>query len=241
LAGEGDAVRFSLHSKVDHNVYRFEGRRDGGTIDGLVRWHDDKYEQTEPFSGYRREVRRFDGGIHTERFPIQEDPRAVGVDPVLLDRLVMGAETARSDALIVVADGQLVAARTFGGFDDTTSVGWLGKLVTSGGGSSGHEMRPSDIAALGQDLLESGREPGSPWTPRSDRHEPPRTDLGFVQISDAGEALLVYPEAKLVVVRTMRRVENVYDRRYDDRDQMGWLGAMADTIALEKLGRADLP
>jgi hypothetical protein len=236
---DGDAVRFSLHSKVDHNLYQFEGRREEGTIDGVVRWHDDKHEQTEPFSGYRREVRRFDGGIQTSRFPIQEDPGSVGVAPVLLDRLLIGAETARSDALLVVAEGQLVAARTFGGSDDTTSVASLGRTVASAGGQ-GHELRPSDIAAFGQDLLESGRwttATGSPWTTRPDRHDPKRSDLGFGHVSSSGEALLMYPEARLVVVRTVRRVENPWDRRYDGRDQMEWLGEMADTIALEKLGR----
>lgn len=60
---------------------------------------------------------------------IEEDPLAVGVDAFLLDRLVLGAEVACSDALIVLADG-----------DD-----------------GGAAMRPWDIAALGQRLVRQVR------------------------------------------------------------------------------------
>ncbi len=63
------------------------------------------------------------------------------------------------------------------------------------------------------------------------------TPVGFGHVTGAGEGLFVYPEAQLVVVRTMRRVENRYDRRYDNRDEMEWLDEMAEAIAVEKLGQ----
>jgi hypothetical protein len=43
---------------------------------------------------------------------------AAGVEPVLLDFLVLRAATARSDALLVLADGRLVAAALVGGRAD---------------------------------------------------------------------------------------------------------------------------
>lgn len=244
LASDGETVRFSLQSKVDDNVYRFEGSRDGGTLDGLVRWHDDNREQTEPFTGYRREVRRFDDVVDSARFRVQVDPLAVGVSPVLLDRLVLGAETARSDSLIVLADGQLVAARTFGGTDVAMFVGslaWFVRSLPDGAGADLTGPRPSDIAAMGQQLISNprGSEPASPWTARPNPNDEQAGDLGFGHLTSAGEGLMIYPEARLVVVRTLRRVENGYDRRYDARDGMEWLDQMADTIALEKLGHTE--
>lgn len=251
---DGDRVRFTLHSKGDDNVYRFDARRDGGTLDGVVRWHDGRREQLEPFTAHRREVRRFDFDVG--RFPVERDPLAVGVEPVLLDRLVLGAETARSDALLVLSDGRLVAARTFGGADVASSVGSLSREITTlAHGDQRVDLRPSELAALGQALLDDGEWTGEPalpepWTavllalaadpsPTAWTVQPDPTDdtrpLGFGHLTAAGEGLLVYPEARLVVVRTLRRTPNGYDRRYDDRDEMEWLDQMAEAIAVEKL------
>jgi len=260
---DGDRVRFSLRSKGDDMVYRFDGRRDGGTMDGAVRWNDTRTDRVEPFTAHKREVRRFDCAI--ERFRVEEDPRQAGVEPVLLDRLVLGAESARSDALIVLADGRLVAARTFGGADAPPSVGSLSAAITELAGGQrdfpdGLRLCPSELAALGQALLDNGKWTGEPavplpwmsalaaptdsaparsgpsWTLQPDPTNPERP-IGFGRVTDAGEGLLVYPEARLVVVRTVHRVRNSYDRRYDARDEMEWLDEMAEAIAVEKLGR----
>ncbi|MFZ5477221.1 MAG: hypothetical protein ACOZNI_10655 [Myxococcota bacterium] len=200
----------------------------------------------------------------SDRFPSEESPRAVGVEPVLLDRLLIGAETARSDALFVVADGRLVAARTFGGEDAPRFVRSLADdiAILAGGeaGGQGTNLRPSDLAALGQALVDGGTWTGAPvvpegwtdalalptgelagnWTAQPDPTDPARPPVGFGHVTDDGEALLMYPEARLVVVRTMRRVGNRYDRRYDARDRMEWLDEMAESIAVEKLGRPPL-
>lgn len=263
---EGDRVRFSLHSAMDDNVYEFEGLRAGGTLDGVVRWNDDEREQTEPFTGFQREVRRFD--VELDRFPVEEAPRRVGVEPVLLDRLVLGAETARSDSLIVLANGRLIAARTFGSGDYATSVGSLSGALSElvgGQGDVPSGLRPSDLAALGQALLDGGKwtgesvvptrwleilalpgsgiapVSGAPWTVQPDPTDDAHTPVGFGHVTRAGEGLLIYPEARLVVVRTMRRVENRYDARYDSRDRMEWLDEMAEAIAVDKLGLKRTP
>lgn len=264
FVADADKVRFSLHSRMDDNEYHFDAHREGGTLDGVVRWHDGKREQTEPFAGFRRDVRRFD--IEVDRFPVEEDPRKVGVEPTLLDRLVLGAETARSDALLVLADGRLIAARAFGGEDAPTSVGSLAAELAELAGAQGElpetlRLRPSGLAALGQALLDGGKWTGepvapgswletlavptssatskleSPWSPQPDPTDVSLPPIGFAHVTEAGEGLLLYPEARLIVLRTMHRVENMYDRRYDDRDQMEWLDEMAEAIAVEKLGR----
>ncbi len=267
FAVDGDRVRFSLHSWGDDIEYAFEGRRSGGTLDGVVRWNDGSRDQAEPFTGFRREVRRFD--LDLDRFPVEEDPRLLGIEPVLLDRLVLVAETARSDALIVMANGKLIAARTFGSGDDPTSVGSLSSAIArlaGGHGDVATVLRPSDIAALGQALIDGGDwtgEPvvparwietlalppvgaapasGAPWTVQPDPTDPEPTGdgsspLGFGHVTADGEGLLMYPEAQLVVVRTLRRVENRYDARYDERDEMEWLDEMSEAIAVDKLGR----
>jgi CubicO group peptidase (beta-lactamase class C family) len=226
----------------------------------VVRWNDGEHEQTEPITGYRREVRRFDSAF--DRFPVEADPRKVGVEPVLLDRLVLGAETARSDGLLVLADGKLLAGRTFGGEDDVASVGSLPvEIAVLAGGESddpdAQRLRPSDLAALGQALVdgkwtgepvvsEPWRQalalpavdgaPGAPWAVVSDPNDGTRAPIGFKHVTDQGEGLLFFPEAHLVVVRTMHRVENGYDRRYDRRDGMEWLDEMSEAIVVEKLG-----
>lgn len=263
---EGERIRFSLRSKGDDIVYNFDGRRDAGSIDGKVRWNDGRSDRIEPFTAHRREVRRFDSAV--ERFRVEQDPRQVGVEPVLLDRLILGAETARSDALIVLADGRLVAARTFGGEDAPASVGSLSAAVTEIAHGErdfpgGLRLRPSELAALGQALLDGGKWTGEPTVPLPwmsalaapadsasprlgpswDREiDPTDVDrkrvLGFGRVTEAGEGLLVYPEARLVVVRTVNRPDSLYDRRYDARDVMEWLSQMAESIAVEKLGRA---
>ena len=79
--------------------------------------------------------------------------------------------------------------------------------------------------------------PVAAWTPQPDPTDPARPPIGFGHVTDQGEGLLIYPEARLVVVRTMRRVENPYDRRYAARDHLEWLDEMAESIAVEKLGR----
>lgn len=267
FAADGDRVRFSLHSWMDDIHYEFEGRRSGGTLDGVVRWNDGHRDQAEPFTGFQREVRRFD--LDLDRFPVEEDPRRVGIEPVLLDRLLLGAETARSDALIVVASGKLVAARTFGSGDAPTSVGSLSGAIAQLAGGPGDVatgLRPSDLAALGQALVDGGDWTGepvvpgrwiealalppvdttsvsaTPWTVQADPTDPDpgahgRSPLGYGHVTADGEGLLIYPAAELVVVRTMRRVENRYDARYGDRDEMEWLDEMSEAIAVDTLGR----
>jgi hypothetical protein len=165
----------------------------------------------------------------------------------------------------VLAEGRLVAARTFGGPDAQTSVGSLSDALATIGGTDderaiGLQLRPSDLAALGQALMDggwtgppvlpdgrlerltavaanSGLAPGRSWTDLRDPTDTSGPPLGFGKLTSAGEALLVYPEARLVVVRTMRRASNQYDRRYDARDRMEWLDEMAESIVVEKLGR----
>lgn len=261
FAADGESVRFSLHSSMDDNEYAFEGRRSGGTMDGVVRWNDGERERTEPFTGFKRDVRRFD--VDVDRFVVEADPRTVGVEPVLLDRLVLGAETARSDSLFVLANGRLLAARTFGAGDYATGVGSLStEIAELAGGQSDVStgLRPSDLAAVGQALLDGGEWKGEPvvpsrwldvlalpaadeapvsgalWTVQPDPTDDGRSILGFGHVTQAGEGLLLYPEARLVVVRTIDRVENRYDARYDDRDAMEWLDEMAEAIAVDKLG-----
>jgi hypothetical protein len=263
LGTDGDHVWFTLHSRVDDEVYRFDGRREAGTLDGLVRWDDDKREQVEPFVGFRRDVRRFDGAA--ERFPVERDPGAVGVEPVLLDRLVLGAETARSDGLVVLADGKLIAGRTFGGPDAPERVGALSAAVGALAGVPNLARSPSALAAVGEALLDgtwtgspvltdaelarlsagvaslAPDTASSPWTQRPDPVDASREPIGFGALTSGGEGLLVYPAANLVVVRTVSRRSTPYDRRYDDRDQMEWLDQMADAIAVEKLGLDQAP
>jgi hypothetical protein len=263
-SADADAIRFTLHSAIDDIAYRFEAHRDGGSLVGVVHWNDGTNEQTEPFAGYRREVRRFD--VDVARFPTELDPRAVGVEPVLLDRLVLGAETARSDGLFVISDGRLIAARTFGGPDDKDRVGSLtADLAGLAHGDKdfvdGVRLRPSDLAALGQAMLDGGVWTGDravpeawmqllvaptatsagPWSIRADPLDKTRAALGFGHSTDAGEGLLVYPPAHLVVVRTLRRAQNAYDARYDSRDRMEWLGSMSDAIAMDKLDLQPVP
>jgi CubicO group peptidase (beta-lactamase class C family) len=191
----------------------------------------------------------------------------VGVEPVLLDRLILGAETARSDALIVLADGRLVAARTFGGKDAATSVGSLSAAITDLAHGQrdfpgGIRLSPSELAALGQAIIDGGKWTGEPTVPAhwmsalappaesaparpsplwNRELDPTDVDhkrfIGFGCITSTNEALLVFPEARLVVVRTTSRTDNQYDRPYDSRDLMVWLSQMADCIAVEKLGR----
>lgn len=265
FAVDGEAMRFSLRSKGDETVYTFDGRRKGGTMDGTVRWNGGRSDQIEPFTAYKREVRRFDCAV--ERFRVEEDPRQVGVEPVLLDRLILGAETARSDALIVLADGRLVAARMFGGKDAPSSVGSLAASITDLAHGKrdfpgGIRLGPSELAALGQAILDGGKWTGEPTVPShwmsalaapadsapagpspswTRELDPTDTDgkrsIGFACFTDAGEGLLIYPEARLVVVRTISRTVNRYDSRYDARDVMEWLSQMAESIAVEKLGR----
>jgi hypothetical protein len=231
VTADRDTTAFSLRSRMDGYVYRFEGRLDGGTMDGVVRYHDGQRDQVDPFTGFRRDVRRFDTAL--DGFAVEEDPRAVGVEPVLLDRLLLGAEIARSDALLVLAEGKLVAARTFGAGDVATGVGALSAAVTR----DGRSLRPSEIGALGQAWLDGGTWTGPALFPLHDPTDERGPALGFGTQTHDGEALLIYPEAKLVVVRTLHRVENGWDRRYDERDGMEWLDEMAEAIAVEKLGR----
>jgi len=97
---------------------------------------------------------------------------------------------------------------------------------------------PQWMSALAAPAESAPARPSPLWTRELD---PTDVDhkrfIGFGCVTDAGEGLLVYPEARLVVVRTIRRTVNQYDRRYDARDVMEWLSQMADSIAVEKLGR----
>lgn len=261
----GQRVQFTLDSPRDGITYRFDGRRDGATLDGTVRWNDGKRDHVDHFAAFQREVRRFD--VELGRFPVETDPRAVGVEPVLLDRLVLGAENARSDAIVVVSEGRLVAARTFGGSDAAAVVGSLdaelGDLLPHPvRPPAALELRPSEVAALGQALLDGGAWTGAPvvdsdlldafgrpaaldpahsevgWTHLRHPRERGGRPLGFGHLTGAGEGLLVYPEARLVVVRTLQRQENRYDRRYDERAGMEWLQQMSEAIAVAKTDAA---
>lgn len=263
VAGDG-TVSFTLRSHMDGVVYRFAASLEGGAMDGLVTWNDQTRDQTEPFTAYRRDVRRFDEGIAQGRFPVELDPWPLGGEPVLVDRLVLGAETARSDALVVLADGKLVASRTFGGADGPESVDGLSAAVTAlADGAAdvpnGLHLRPSELAALGQAILD-GAWTGAPvvpsgwlarilahptddesaWTVLPDPQDSALPPIGYGVTTPRGEALLLFPEARLVVVRTLHRAPNPYDARYDARDRMEWLGSMSEAIALDKVGRAPL-
>lgn len=124
---DGDSIQFVL----EHEKRRvaFEGELEDGTIEGLCEWED---LGTFPFEATRIErVRRIDfragGKPPFRRVPLSR----VGVDPVALDGLIVAAEAAHSDVLLVTKDGSLLCERHFGGKDDAIHLMSVTKFVTA--------------------------------------------------------------------------------------------------------------
>jgi len=236
-------LTFTLAPARSTDDYFFEGTRQGDTLEGLVHWHDGNRDQVDPFIGFRRQVRRHDDSLTVPGLSKVDDPRSVGLSPVLVDRLVLGAENSRSDAVLIASEGRLVAGRLFGGED--RSMPFLGA-------SHSGWARPSEALLAGMqhaatDLaLTEGSD--NPWTVRTDGwsaglNVPGRVpadghgEVGAL-VEDNGQFLAVYPDADVVVVRMHRRHESRYDARYDSRDGFEWLPNMADALALDKLDHA---
>lgn len=130
------------------------GPLQAGLWTGTHAWQGPRRPQAGRFVAHPRTVIRFEG-TGDDRLPDAPDPATTGLDPLLLDRLVLGAEEARSDQLVVVSDGQVVARRHFGGTDAPMSIQSITK----------------PIAALALGMLQAeGRlgsldEPASRWLP----------------------------------------------------------------------------
>jgi hypothetical protein len=88
-------------------------------------------------------------------------------------------------------------------------------------------LRSHWIIALAAPVESAPAGPGPSWTRELDPTDIDRKrSIGFACFTDAGEGLLIYPKARLVVVRTISRTVNPYDCRYDARDHMEWLSQM---------------
>ena len=112
--------------------YEFDGDLRGDDIEGRVRWRDPEGRAfEEPFRAERPVVRRFDAGVRSGAFPTAEDPAAVGVDPLALDLLLVLAQDADSDALVVVKDGKLVCDRSFGRRREPIDIGTVTEGIAS--------------------------------------------------------------------------------------------------------------
>lgn len=121
-------------------------------------WTDNNgKEQLDAFHMHRRPVRYTDGQLDPDdaRLPLGDPSRLPLAERALLDRVVIEAEEARSDALVVLLDGEIMVAR------------WFGRL--RGPGSLQSITKPVSALALSW-LLEEGAIEGldvpmSTWYP----------------------------------------------------------------------------
>jgi CubicO group peptidase (beta-lactamase class C family) len=127
---DGSHVSFTLHETW--TSVTFDGRLLGSTMEGSATWQDPGGgTQRDAFSAVRRDVARLDEDATGRRFDVAADPAAVGLDPLALDQLVLLAEEADSDALIVVSDGKLACDRRFGSERLPMNVASITKAISS--------------------------------------------------------------------------------------------------------------
>lgn len=111
-------LTLALRSPELGTEYLLTGQLSDGVAEGIVDWTDHNgVTQQDLFHMHRRPVRYLDGQLDPadERLPVG-NARDLSLDErALLDRVVLAAEDARSDALVVVVDGEIVVARWFGG------------------------------------------------------------------------------------------------------------------------------
>ena len=60
------------------------------------------------------------------------------------------------------------------------------------------------------------------------------TPIGFGHSGSGGQYLMIYPAAKLVVVRLVRLATSDWDRAYATRRRMPGLGNLADRLAMSR-------
>jgi CubicO group peptidase (beta-lactamase class C family) len=155
----GELLRFSFHDST-LGTFIFEGDRAGDTAEGTVAWNDGTRDQLGSFVSHRRSVRRFDPHNPDHALPVELNPARAGLDPLWLDRLLLAAEHARSDALVVVADGKVVCERYFGRAPSTMSLQSITKAISS-----------LSLAYLLQEgKIESVDVPMSRWYPELGEH-----------------------------------------------------------------------
>jgi CubicO group peptidase (beta-lactamase class C family) len=107
-------LTFELDCGGKADTYRVDATRLGDELEGSLVWGTEPRMQHDVFEAVPRRVARFDPFHADPRLPVAEDPASAGIDPDLLDALVLLADESRSDALVVVSGGQLVAERYFG-------------------------------------------------------------------------------------------------------------------------------
>jgi CubicO group peptidase (beta-lactamase class C family) len=101
-----------------------------GLWTGAHSWQGPLRAHQGHFVAHPRTVLRLEGTADP-RLPDTADPAATGLDPLLLDRLVLAAEESRTDQLIVVSDGKVVARRHFGGADRPMRLQSITKPIAS--------------------------------------------------------------------------------------------------------------
>ena len=101
-----------------------------GLWTGTHSWDAFGNPQEGLFVAHPRTVLRFEG-VPDARLPDAPDPASTGLDPLLLDRLVLAAEESRSDQLVVVSDGQVVVRRHFGGTDRPMTIQSITKPISA--------------------------------------------------------------------------------------------------------------
>jgi hypothetical protein len=231
-------VAFRLHSPHDGIDYRVTAHRVGDTLEGTVSWATNKLPPTvhnEPFIAHRRQVRRFGDRLEGLPQPRETDPAAVGLDPVLLDRMVLGAEESRSDAFLVLSNGKVVAGRLFGRSETPIDFPHVTPI---------DRPEPRQVAISGQQLAEDGRPPdvlvaahdNTAWQVRPEPSTDPGPPIGLM-VHSGDQYLLVYPQDNVVVVRMVSRVPTAIDARYNKRDAFEWLPEMADALVMDKRRR----
>jgi len=101
-----------------------------GLWTGTHSWDGFGRPQEGHFVAHPRTILRLEG-TPDPRLPDATDPESTGIDPLLLDRLVLAAEEARTDQLVVVSSGQVVARRHFGGRDRAMTLQSITKPIAA--------------------------------------------------------------------------------------------------------------
>jgi CubicO group peptidase (beta-lactamase class C family) len=113
----GEAVTFTLRVPVGTGTdFQFAGTLHGGAMEGSVAWIDDSgHAQLDAFHADHVDLQwvdeQHDAG--DKRLAVA-DPASTGLDPVLVDQLVLAAQDTNTDALVVLSDGKIVCERYFG-------------------------------------------------------------------------------------------------------------------------------
>jgi CubicO group peptidase (beta-lactamase class C family) len=108
-----DRARMRVEWAEEHTLFELDLHGDGDVLVGTSHWPVVPVENCFA-SATRVAVARFDVAASEGDFPREADPSAVGLDPAALDRLILEASLADTDALLVVKDGRTVCHRTFG-------------------------------------------------------------------------------------------------------------------------------